>query len=169
MKNLLIIAGAAFVLLSAFTHKHQAAATAVAKTTTTNPDSLLHFGKKIDTKDALSSGRLPYLLNGHDSLKTKVFGKIESVCQKKGCWMKMDIGGGKTMMVRFKDYAFFAPKDASGSMAYVEGYAYVETTSVAQLRHYAEDAGKSKKEIEAITQPETEITFMADGLAIVKK
>jgi hypothetical protein len=43
-----------------------------------------------------------------------------------------------------------------------------DTTTVAQLRHYAEDAGKSKEEIAKITEPKIELTFMADGV-IVKK
>jgi len=37
---------------------------------------------------------------------------------------------------------------------------------VATLRHYAEDAGKSKEEIEKITEPETNLMFLADGVLI---
>jgi hypothetical protein len=49
-----------------------------------------------------------------------------------------------------------------------EGEAKVKTTSVAELRHYAEDAKKSKTEIMKITEPKRELTFVADGV-IVKK
>jgi hypothetical protein len=34
------------------------------------------------------------------------------------------------------------------------------------LRHYAEDAGKSKSEIEQILNPEFKLSFIANGLII---
>ena len=34
------------------------------------------------------------------------------------------------------------------------------------LKHYAEDAGKSQKEIDKITKPEYKISFIADGVII---
>jgi hypothetical protein len=36
------------------------------------------------------------------------------------------------------------------------------------LRHFAEDAGKSKEEIAKITKPEFEMGFEADGIILVK-
>jgi hypothetical protein len=48
----------------------------------------------------------------------------------------------------------------------VEGRAFREVLSVETLRHYAEDAGKSKEEIEAITAPETRLSFEANGVLI---
>jgi hypothetical protein len=35
------------------------------------------------------------------------------------------------------------------------------------LRHYAEDAGKSKAEIAAITEPKREVSFEASGVLIL--
>ncbi len=99
----------------------------------------------------------------------KVTGKVMEVCQKKGCWMTIvsDQPGQPEMRVTFKDYAFFMPKDLSGKQVVVDGYAYVETTPVDVLRHYAEDAGKPKEEIAAITTPKREISFEAFGVVIV--
>jgi hypothetical protein len=37
-------------------------------------------------------------------------GVIKEVCQQKVCWMKVDVGNGEEMLVRFKRYAFFVPK-----------------------------------------------------------
>ena len=37
---------------------------------------------------------------------------------------------------------------------------------MATQRHYAEDAGKSKEEIEKITEPKIAYTFLADGVLI---
>jgi hypothetical protein len=80
--------------------------------------------------------------------------------------LNIDLGNNQSMMVRFKDYAFFVPKDASGRKTVVEGRAFREVLSVETLRHYAEDAGKSKEEIEAITAPETRLSFEANGVLI---
>ena len=80
--------------------------------------------------------------------------------------MKMDMGNNQTMMVHFKDYGFFVPKDCSGKHIVMEGIAFIDVTPVAQLRHYAEDAGKSKEEIEKITADEKELTFEASGVII---
>ena len=35
------------------------------------------------------------------------------------------------------------------------------------LKHYAEDAGKSKEEIAAITEPKKEITMQAKGILVL--
>jgi hypothetical protein len=48
----------------------------------------------------------------------------------------------------------------------MEGTAYKELISVETLRHYAEDEGKTKKEIAAITEPVTEYSFEAVGVII---
>jgi hypothetical protein len=57
---------------------------------------------------------------------------------------------------------------AEGKSAIVNGNISVDTLSVAQLRHYAEDAGKSREEILSIVNPEITISFLADGVSINK-
>ena len=82
--------------------------------------------------------------------------------------MKMSIAQD-TVLVRFKDYGFFVPKSgAEGKSAIINGNISIDTLSVAQLRHYAEDAGKSKDEILSIVNPEITISFLADGVTINK-
>ncbi len=130
--------------------------------------TLKYFGDTITLDGALAADQLNTSINGKDSLKIKLAGKIESVCQKKGCWMKMNIGTNQEMMVRFKDYGFFVPKDAAGKEVVIEGVAFHDTTKVAELQHYAEDAGKSKEEIAKITEPEINISFEAHGVIIKK-
>ena len=72
-----------------------------------------------------------------------------------------------TMMVRFKDYGFFVPKEGvDGKHVIVNGEAFYDTLTVDLLRHYAEDAGRTEEEILAITEPEYVITFTADGVII---
>ena len=80
--------------------------------------------------------------------------------------MNMNIAND-TILVRFKDYGFFVPKTGvEGSTAIINGYLSIDTLSVAQLRHYAEDAGKNKNEIMKIKMPKITLSFLADGVAI---
>ena len=101
-----------------------------------------------------------------DTITSKMKGKIVDVCSKKGCWMTLDMGE-ETVMVRFKDYGFFVPTDAQGEVI-VKGKAFVSETSVEDLKHYAEDDGKSPEEIDKITQPKMTYKFLADGVLLEK-
>ena len=98
--------------------------------------------------------------------KVRMKGEIISTCPMKGCWMNINVAND-TILVRFKDYGFFVPKTGvEGSIAIVNGYLSIDTLSVAQLRHYAEDARKNKNEIMKITDPKITLSFLADGVAI---
>lgn len=78
----------------------------------------------------------------------------------------VDLGGGEDMRVTFKDYGFFVPKDLQGERVVMEGVLKRAITSVEELRHYAEDAGKSNEEIQAIQQSDTTYAFEAVGVLI---
>ncbi|MCW5908576.1 MAG: DUF4920 domain-containing protein [Chitinophagales bacterium] len=127
------------------------------------------YGAPITKDGAVDVKLMPEKMKGQPAAQVKITGKVISVCQVKGCWMTADLGNGKTMRIRFKDYAFFMPKDCSGQTFYAEGKISWDTTSIAQLRHYAEDAGKSKEEIEKITEPAVELVFLADGVILEAK
>ena len=71
-------------------------------------------------------------------------------------------------MVRFTDYGYFVPQDLVGKTVVVEGKAKVKETSVDWQKHYAEDLGKSKEEIEKIKEPKRDISIVADGVLVVK-
>ena len=78
--------------------------------------------------------------------------------------MKFD---NDTVFVRFKDYSFFVPKTGiEGKIASINGTLSTEKISVKKLRHYAEDAGKSKLEISEIKNPKLTFSFLADGVEI---
>ena len=51
----------------------------------------------------------------------------------------------------------------------MEGVAKLDTVEVDVLKHYAEDAGKSQDEIDAITEPEIKLAFEAVGVKIKEK
>lgn len=139
-----------------------------ADSTKADSAKVAYFGDTITPEGAIKAEQVKATLGHHDSLAMKVEGKIVDVCQRKGCWMKMMIGDSESMRVTFKDYGFFVPKDAGGKNVIIEGYAYNDTTSVEELRHYASDGGKTKEEIEKITQPEVAISFEAKGVIIQK-
>lgn len=101
-----------------------------------------------------------------DTINAKMIGKVDEVCQSKGCWMKLNLEDGNQIMVKFKDYAFFMPKDIVGKEVVINGKAYVNEVPVDELQHYAEDAGKSAEEIAAITAPQTTFSFEADGVLL---
>lgn len=130
--------------------------------------TLQYFGDSITQNEAIAADQLAVQMQGKDTLKIKLTGPIQEVCQKKGCWMNMNIGNNQSMKVRFKDYAFFLPKDAAGKTVFLEGVAFKDTTSVAELKHYAEDGGKTKEEIATITEPEISISFEANGVILKK-
>jgi hypothetical protein len=136
--------------------------------------STIAFGQKYDAfgkKIKPNGSALAASLNGKKDFEAKavkIEGEVESVCQAAGCWMKIKTTDGQTMRVTFKDYGFFVPKDIAGKKVIFEGIPAVKTTSVAELQHYAEDAGKSKEEIAKINSPKTELTFVADGVLVPK-
>lgn len=96
---------------------------------------------------------------------TAIEGWIEGVCLKKGCWMKVREGDDE-VLVRFRDYGFFVPRNARGRRTVIEGVPQVRVFDVEQRRHLASDAGATEAEIAAITEPETQVVFMADGVWI---
>jgi hypothetical protein len=126
------------------------------------------FGDGIKGEQAISYAQLVSQMEGQDSIPALVEAKVGEVCQAKGCWMTLVDEGAEDMRVTFKDYGFFMPKDLGGHTVLVEGFAYRDVTSVDDLRHFAEDAGKSEEEIMAITEPKEEIAFEATGVRIVK-
>lgn len=127
------------------------------------------FGKTFQAQNPVPFKQVPEQLAGKDTVSVQTTGLVKEVCQMKGCWMKVDAGNGQEMMVRFKDYGFFVPKDIVGKTIVLNGKAFQQTLSVAQLRHYAEDAGKSAKEVAKIKKPQTSLQFEADGVYITEK
>ena len=112
------------------------------------------FGDQNITEEGKISGlELLNTLALNDSAQVKVEAKINSICQKKGCWMYVDLGDTTEMLVRFKDYEFFVPMDATDKIAMIEGMAKVDTLSVEWQKHLKEDANASQEEIDAISEP----------------
>ena len=124
------------------------------------------FGEEITADGAITLAELRENMGEDVRMDAKLSGTITECCQKKGCWMTIENPDGDDMRVTFKDYGFFVPKDCSGKEVVMDGFAYLDTIPVDVLRHYAEDAGKSEEEINAITEPSFELAFEAKGVII---
>lgn len=127
-----------------------------------------YYGEKPGTENAMAISEIPAKLEKSDSVETRVRAKVLDVCPKKGCWVKLQVDDSTTAFVKMKDYAFFLPAAIKGKTVILEGTAKIKTVPVAELQHYAKDAKKSKAEIDAITQPEKEISFLANGIVVVE-
>jgi len=136
------------------------------QTSSGDSDTFSAVGDSISAEGAVDVNTLPALLDGYDSVACKLRGEINAVCQTKGCWMTMPISEDEDLLVRFKDYGFFVPKNSSGHNGVIEGIAFVDTIDVAERRHLAHDEGLSEEKIAAIDQPEIKYTFMARGVII---
>lgn len=145
-----------------------AATSALAQTEIAPAKPGVTYGKAITPDEAIAMNDLHHKLKTDTAYTGKIEGKVVEVCKKKGCFMKLERASGEPVMVKFTDYAFFMPQDIVGKTVVVEGRAKVNETSVERLRHFAEDAGKSKEEIAKITAPKKDIVIVADGVVVVK-
>lgn len=135
----------------------------------TAQEKFASYGDAISKESALSKEQMltKYAtLKEGDTINVKFRTKINSVCAKKGCWMNVALTDKEQAFVKFKDYAFFMPLDSKGDEVIVNGKAFVSIESVDDLRHYAKDAGKSKDEINSITESKKSYSFLADGVLI---
>jgi hypothetical protein len=127
------------------------------------------FGAEITDADALPATRMAEhykSMSVGDTVNSKMTAKVIEVCQAKGCWMRLELQDGEEVMVKFKDYAFFMPKNIAGKEVVVNGKAFVNEVPVEEQRHYAEDAGQTAEEVAKITEPKKTFSFEADGVLL---
>jgi hypothetical protein len=125
------------------------------------------YGEKVSPDGAIAISDAAAKLGGSDAVQTKMTAKVLEVCSKKGCWVKLAVNDSTTAFVKMKDYAFFVPMAAVGKTVVIDGELKSKIVSVAELRHYAEDAKKTEKEIAAITKPQQELRVTATGITII--
>ncbi|KAB1065542.1 DUF4920 domain-containing protein [Salibacter halophilus] len=125
-------------------------------------------GAEFDQSKAISTDELAQKLQSFegDSMPATVKGEIKEVCQKKGCWMRMQVGENEEMMVRFKDYEFFVPMNSAEHNTTIDGMVYYDTISVKQLKHYAQDAGAPADSLDKIIEPKVTLAFQASGVVV---
>jgi hypothetical protein len=103
----------------------------------------------------------------NDEFQGQIKAKVVEVCKAEGCWIKVERSNGAAMMVRAKDHAFLMPENIVGRTVIIEGNATVKEVTEEMRRHYAEDAGKSKKEISKIKGSEKDVQFAATGVKVL--
>lgn len=108
-------------------------------------------------------------LETSDSIWVTFQAPIQAVCQTKGCWMEVQLDSATTALVRFKDYSFFVPKDASGELATIAGAVKKQVLSVEWLQEQARDANEPDSVVAAINQPEVRLTVLASAVALPQK
>jgi hypothetical protein len=124
------------------------------------------FGEKTTEEGAVNANELGAVIAAKPGTEVKVKGKVVDVCKMMGCWLKMETSNG-IVMIKMKDESFFVPLAVNGKTVVAQGTAALKETSVETLRHYAEDAGKTKEEIEAIKEPKKEMTMQATGILVL--
>ncbi len=75
------------------------------------------------------------------STPIQVTGEVDSVCQKKGCWMVLKDGDSAMARILMKDHSFSVPMDAKGKPAIVEGTLTARTFTEKEVKHLEKDGG----------------------------
>ena len=120
-----------------------------------------NFGENIEEGSIIENSKVQNLFLVKEKFNTKLKAKVIDVCQMKGCWMKLDIGNEKEIMVNFKDYSFFVPKNIIGKNVIVSG-----NISIEELKHYARDRGESESAISLIVEPKEIYSLTAKGVVL---
>ena len=165
MKHLFLAALATIGLISCQNGKNSTDETTQNEVETT---TYINFGDStFSTENAFTAAEVvENMTSDLDTVWAVVAGPITQVCATKGCWMATAIDSSNNLFVDY-DYEFLLPTNSQGQDMIMSGYAYWDSTSVAQLRHYAEDRGASEEEIAAITEPVGEVMFKAKGVKII--
>lgn len=167
MKKILMMALAATMLTACSENKPTALAPATDEKGIVLAETGVMYGEPVTETDAIEISALPTFLGDSAEMNAKVQGTVLSVCVKKGCWMNVDMGNGQEVRVSFKDYGFFVPDNIVGKTVVLEGIAKNSFISIEDLRHFAEDAGKSAEEVAKITESKKEIAFEAKGVLVL--
>lgn len=130
-----------------------------------------HFGlpMKIEPGKTVTLANVLREKEQYDGKLVRVSGRVESVCAAKGCWMNItDDGVTDKVFIKFTCpiEGRLIPMEAVGKKAVVEGTVQLATISEAEARHYKEDAGLPKEEIEKIVGPQKIIRMQSAGATI---
>ncbi len=96
-------------------------------------------------------------------------GYVQRACSKKGCWMEIASDSNPNAQrcrVKFKDYAFFVPRDSAGSNAKIQGVVQVNSVKKERVDHLeAEGARFAAKQADGSA---LEVQIVATGVSLKK-
>lgn len=120
-----------------------------------------HFGAEFAIKETKP---LSQVLAAGKEFKdpVQVSGSVESVCQKKGCWLVVKDGEAQARIL-MKDHSFTVPMDSKGKPVVVEGTLEARTFNEAQVKHLEKDAGKDPA---AVAGERTEYVLTATAVEL---
>jgi len=120
-----------------------------------------HYGAAFALKEAKPLGQI-LAAKGDMKEPVQVSGEIESVCQKKGCWLVVKDGEAHARIL-MKDHAFTVPMDTKGKPVIVEGTLEARTFTEAQVKHLEKDGGGDPA---AVAGERTEYVLTATGIEL---
>src|SRR5690554_2671554 len=135
---------------------------------TVDPNQTSFGPNKVDTTKAISTAELLAQFKGKSELEATFKAEINETCSKMGCWVNIEKEDGETFMERFKDHFTIPVETKVGTIAYMSGKAIQDTVSIDMQKHFLEDANAPQSEIDAITDVKYTMTFIADGIELVK-
>ncbi|MEM0962398.1 MAG: DUF4920 domain-containing protein [Bacteroidota bacterium] len=129
------------------------------------------FGEPVPAGDILTPAALIADAEAYDGETVTVEGTVREACAKMGCWLTFSDDQGQIVRVMVPrddegQYVYTFPLDVPGRTVRLTGDFAMETTSVDDLRHYAEDEGASAEEVAAITEPEQTLMLTATGAEV---
>jgi hypothetical protein len=85
--------------------------------------------------------------------RVRLEGRIEKVCQQKGCWLRFT-DGERSVLVTFEGYSFFVPKGSAGQDVALEGRVKVKPRPPGEAKHLeSEGAGNvSAERVEVVAR-----------------
>ncbi|MFO0830022.1 MAG: DUF4920 domain-containing protein [Phycisphaerales bacterium] len=100
------------------------------------------------------------------SERIAVTGVAARTSQRNGEWIVLRDDAGDEIVVRFRDYRFFAPRNATGRHVLACGTASRETLSVEDRRRMVIDGGGTISDAQVITEPKDVVLLIADTIWI---
>ncbi|MYA17506.1 MAG: DUF4920 domain-containing protein [Gammaproteobacteria bacterium] len=114
----------------------------------------------VDLKSAIATPE------AHLGQSVIVEGKVDKVCQVKGCWLElMPSGESRGVRVTFENYGFFVPKDSMGWTARLEGEFVRERLSKRDVDHLIGEGATVQKQPDGTA---VQISFVARGVELRK-
>ena len=102
----------------------------------------------------------PTVFTGKEVL---VSGRVTEVCQEMGCWLALDAGDDRALIVRFKDHAFTVPKDLAGKTVKVQGV-FAATVEEGHIDEHEQEQVDKEEHV----CPTGEFTFTASAVRVIE-
>ena len=125
-----------------------------------------HFGEGAHEGKVLTPSELAANIQKYQDQKVLVRGEVVGVCKTRGCWLIVSDGKAQ-VRVKATCGDWGVPTDCEGRSAIAEGVFAERDVSVAEQRHYLEDAGKLE-EMKKVTEPVKGLGLQAEGVALAK-